>query len=248
MLESIERNVSRGNRDLTLFEIGKVFCADEALFPEERLECAIAITGKAHPERFSAECETKLDFYDLKGMIEALFEIRKNKCEFRILSADNSVSANFAPGTAAEIVVDGRIIGTCGEIAPKLVKGMRMTAPLFVAILQLDSLITGKKRNIRFTQIPQFPSTSRDVAFVADESLTHAEVMKVIRSAKLKNLEKVELFDVFKDEKALGAGRQSMAYSLTFRAQDRTLTDKEVNSAHEKLRAKLAASLAIELR
>ena len=248
MLESIERNVSRGNRDLSLFEIGKVFCSDENLFPEERMECAIAITGKAHPERFSAERETELDFYDLKGVVEALFEIRKNKCEFRALPADSPASANFAPETAAEIVVDGRVIGECGEAAPNLVKGMRMTAPLFIAVLQLETLLTGKKRKIRFTQIPQFPSTSRDVAFVASESLEHAAVMKVIRSAKLKNLEKVELFDVFKDEKALGAGRQSMAYSLTFRAPDRTLTDKEVNSAHEKLRAKLASSLAIELR
>ncbi|NOY74510.1 MAG: phenylalanine--tRNA ligase subunit beta [Kiritimatiellaeota bacterium] len=248
MLETVERNIARGNRDLRLFELGNVFCADESMFSEERLECAIAITGKAHPERFSAERDVNVDFYDLKGVVKALFEIRRNKCEFHALPTDTKASANFAPGTAAEIVVDGRVVGECGETAPNLVKGMRMTAPLFIAVIQADSLLSGKKRGVKFSQIPQFPSTSRDVAFIADESLEHAEVMKVIGKAKLKNLEKVELFDLFKDEKTLGAGRKSMAYSLTFRASDRTLTDKEVNAAHDKLRARLAETLNVELR
>ena len=248
MLETVERNVSRGNRDLSLFEIGNVFCANANLFPEERLECALAMTGRAHPERFSAEREVEFDFYDIKGAVETLFEARKNKCEFRSLPSDNPAAANFALGAAAEIVVDGKIVGECGEVAPKLLKGMRLTSPLFIAVIQVDPLITGKKRKIRFSPIPQFPSTSRDVAFVADESLEHSQVMRVIRSAKLKNLEKVELFDIFKDEKTLGEGRKSMAYTLTFRAPDRTLTDKEVNAAHEKLRAKLAQTLQVELR
>jgi phenylalanyl-tRNA synthetase beta chain len=247
-LETVERNIARGNRDLSLFEIGNVFCADEKLFPEERLECAIAITGRTHPERFSAERDVAVDFYDLKGVVECLFEKRKNKCEFRSLPPDNPACANFAPGTAAEIVVDGRSIGECGEAAPALVKGMRLTTPLFIAVIQVDPLVSGKKRNIRFTRIPQFPSTSRDVAFIADKSLEHSEVMKVIGKAKLKNLEKVELFDLFEDENTLGEGRKSMAYSLTFRAPDRTLTDKEVNAAHEKLRARLAETLDVELR
>ncbi|MCK5844163.1 MAG: phenylalanine--tRNA ligase subunit beta, partial [Victivallales bacterium] len=245
MLETVERNIARGNRDLTLFEFGNVFCADEALFTEERLECVMAVTGRANPERFSAESEALFDFYDLKGFIEVLFEIRKNKCEFRAMTP---ACANFAAGTAAEIIVDGKTVGECGEAAERLVKGMRLTAPLFIVVLQADTLISARKRKIRFTSIPQFPSTSRDVAFIAADSLKHSDVMRAIAKAKLKNLEKVQLFDVFRDEKVLGDGRKSMAYSLTFRAPDRTLTDKEVNAAHEKLRERLAETLKVELR
>ncbi len=154
---------------------------------------------------------------------------------------------NFANGAAAEIVVNGRVIGEMGQIADKLTKGMRITHPLFAATIQLDSLISTPTTKIRFKQIPHFPATSRDVAFIADNSLEHGKIMTTILSAKLPNLESVELFDVFENEK-IGKNKKSMAYSLTFRNPERTLTDKEVNAAHEKLRAKLANELSVELR
>ena len=86
------------------------------------------------------------------------------------------------------------------------------------------------------------------MAFLADQSLQHQAVVDFIRGARLKNLEKVELFDIFTDEKAVGAGKKSMAYTLTFRSSERTLTDKEVNEAFDKMREKLSAELKVELR
>jgi phenylalanyl-tRNA synthetase beta chain len=248
MLETVERNISRQNSDLALFETGRVYCENKNLFPEERMEACIALTGRKHPERFSAEKSEVYDFYDLKGIIENWFEMRKMNCEFRRIPEESKVSANFASGTAAEIVVNGKTIGEIGQISQKLTKGMRITHPLFLAVIQLDTLISTPASKIRFKQIPHFPATSRDVAFIADNSLEHGKIMRTIRSAKLPNLETIELFDVFEDEKTIGKGKKSMAYSMTFRHPERTLTDKEVNKAHEKLRAKLAKDLNIELR
>ena len=248
MLESVERNISRQNSELALFETGRAYCANEKLFPEERYEACILLTGRRHPERFSAEKDEILDFYDMKGIIEQWFEMRKMNCEIRALQAGiTSKSANFVEGNAAEIFVNGKVIGEMGQIADSLIKGMRITHPLFAATVQLDSLISTPSSKIRYKGISHFPATSRDVAFIADNSLEHGKIMKTIRSAKLPNLESVELFDVFEDEK-IGKNKKSMAYSLTFRNPERTLTDKEVNSSHEKLRAKLAKELSVELR
>lgn len=96
--------------------------------------------------------------------------------------------------------------------------------------------------------MPQYPATTRDVAFIAPKSLEHQTVIKFIQDSKLKNLESVKLFDIFADDKAIGAGKQSMAYTLTFRNPDRTLNDKEVNKAFEKLRKNMESRLKVELR
>ena len=86
------------------------------------------------------------------------------------------------------------------------------------------------------------------VAFVAPESLTHKEILDQVAACKVSILEDVHLFDVFRDEKAIGAGKKSMAYSLTFRAPDRTLKDKEVNKAHEYVKRELVSKLGVEIR
>lgn len=247
MLETVERNISRQNNDLALFEIGRTFCANPQLLKEERLECCIALTGKKHPERYSEEKNELYDFYDLKGMLESWTDIRKENCEFRKLTSGKAME-NFTFATATEMLIDSKQVAIFGEISSALTKGMRLNTPLFVAIIQIDELIGKKTKENIYSPVPHFPSTSRDVAFIADKSLEHQTIIDTISEAKVKNLEKVELFDIFEDETTIGKNKKSMAYSLTFRNPERTLTDKEVNAAHEKLRAKLANELSVELR
>ena len=248
MVETVERNIARQNSNLALFETGRVYCNNSNLYPEERFEASIALTGLKHPERFSGEKKEVYDFFDMKGIIENFFDMRKMNCVIRTLNDKSTAVANFAKGKAAEIVVNGRVIGEMGEVAKRVTKGMRITHSLFIATIQLDPLISTPAAKIRLKPIPQFPGTSRDVAFIAETSLEHGTIMKTILSAKLPNLETVELFDVFEDEKTIGKGKKSMAYSLKFRNPERTLTDKEVNQAHEKLRKRLEKQLKVELR
>lgn len=243
ILNTVRHNIARKNLDLALFEIGHVFCKNTEKFPEERDELSIAVTGRIHPERFSAERAVVADFYDLKGIIESLLVARKVK-NFQFRAAEDP---RFLKGHCAEVLVNKRVAGVFGEVVPALTKGMRLSTPLFVAMIQLKELLTAEERTLLYDPISQFPSTSRDVAFIAPKELEHRIVVDFIQKAHLPNLERVELFDIFEGE-AVGEGRKSMAYSLIFRSAERTLTDDEVNSAHEKLRQKLERGLGVELR
>ena len=243
ILNTVRHNIARKNLDLALFEIGHVFCKNTEKFPEERDELSIAVTGRIHPERFSAERAVVADFYDLKGILESLLTARKVK-NFQFRAAEDP---RFLKGHCAEVLVNKRVAGVFGEVVPALTKGMRLSTPLFVAMIQLKELLTAEERTLLYDPISPFPSTSRDVAFIAPKELEHRIVVDFIQKAHLPNLERVELFDIFEGE-AVGEGRKSMAYSLIFRSAERTLTDDEVNSSYEKLRQKLERGLGVELR
>jgi phenylalanyl-tRNA synthetase beta chain len=244
MLDTIERNISRKNLNLRLFELGIVFCGNQKLFPEERYECCMVLSGQKNPERFSGELKEVYDFYDMKGLVESLLE-RRDIVNFRFVQSGDS---RFAPGMCAELQIDGKSAGHMGQLASEYTDGLRTSHPVFVAMIDADSLINAPIGPIYYQPVSLFPSTTRDVAFIADESLQHQEVIEFIQKAGLKNLENVKIFDIFKDEKAVGAGKKSMAYTLTFRDPNRTLTDKEVNKAFEKLRRMMSHELDIELR
>ncbi len=244
MLGTLERNISRRNLNLRLFEIGKVFCRAPEKFPEERYELCIALSGLRQPERFSAELKQEYDFYDLKGVLESLFELANVK-RYKFTPVED---ARFRRGRAAEVIIEGRKAGAFGELAADLSAGWRTTHPVFVAQLDVDVILAAEHGCGYYVPFSLFPATSRDVAFLAPESLTHAEIVDFLRRAKLPDLESVQLFDVFVDDKLRQEHRKSMAYQLTFRNVERTLTDAEVNSRFEKLRARLAAELKVELR
>jgi len=243
LINAIRYNVSRKNYDLAFFEIGHVFCKNTEKFPEERDELAIAITGCAHPERFSKERTVKYDFFDLKGIVESGLNARRLKS----FSFKPGSDPRFLPTCCAELIIDGKSAGFLGEAVPELTKGIRLNTPLFMAVIQLDVLFSAKERSQYYVPISQFPSVARDVAFVAPNDLTNKQVIDFITSLKLDNLEDIAIFDIFEGD-AIGKGKKSMAYSLTFRAADRTLTDDEVNAMYEKLRKNLAEGLKVELR
>ncbi len=237
MLQSVERNISRRNLNLALFEQGRVFCKNPQLFAEERHEICMMLTG-------TGSNNTAYDFYDLKGLLESLLQKRRIS-NFRFTAAED---ARFEVGECAMLQIEGKIAGYFGKLAKSYTSSWRTTNAVYGATLEVDVVLSAKGRSIYVEPIPMFPATSRDVAFVAPSELTHAEIVRFITSLKLANCESVELFDIFADEKILGAGRKSMAYRVTFRNAERTLKDDEVNAAFEQLRKKLADKLAVELR
>ncbi len=244
MLGTLERNISRRNLDLRLFEIGKVFCGNPELYPEERFELCIALTGLREPERYGDELKLAYDFYDLKGALEGLFELANVK-RYRFTPADD---ARFVPGRAAEVWIEGRKAGAFGELAHDLSKGWRTTHKIFVAQLDIEPILAADHGPGYYVPFSLFPATGRDVALIAPEKLDNAEILECIRRAKLADLELARLFDLFVDEKFRAEHKKSMAYQLTFRNAERTLNDAEVNARVEKLRARLAADLKVELR
>ncbi len=243
MLATVKRNISRKNSDLALFEIGRVFCKNPAKYPEERDELAILMTGRAHPERYSAERAVTFDFYDIKGVLESVLETRRT-ADYKFVAAKDP---RFTDGVCAQLMIDGKAAGVLGKLNDKMTKGMRLQHDLYGAVIQLDQLLNAKEKSGLYVPISQFPPVTRDVAFLAPADMENSTVIDFIRNARVPNLVSVEIFDLFKGA-PLKEGTRSMAYTLTFRSDERTLTDQEVNEAHEKLRAKLVSGLGVELR
>ncbi len=247
MLGTVGRNIARGNRELRLFELDKVFCKNPAKFPEERNELLILMTGKRHPELFSAEGDALVDFYDIKGVVETLLE-KLAITNYRFV-APAEPDARFRTGHALVLMLEGKVAGMFGELNGKLAASWRSSASVFFAQMEASALIDAASRVKKSCKpLAQFPGTTRDIAFVAPESLTNGEVIDFIRKCRAPNFESVRLFDIFVGDDLKKQQKKSMAYSLSFRNRERTLTDNEVNAAMEKIRAELAAGLKVELR
>jgi phenylalanyl-tRNA synthetase beta chain len=217
LLVNLRTNVSRHQDDVRLFEIGRVFGADG----KESLHLALAVTGRRNPQSWETGArDVKLDFYDLKGTLQEL--------------VINFGAPQFA---AAEVK----------QISPVQAKKLDLRDTVFVAEMELDPLLAASREERQFRELPKFPAIVRDVAMVVAESTTHGEIMAAIKKDGNKNLERVELFDIFHGS-TIPTGKKSMAYSLTYRAAERTLTDAEVNEAHEKLKRQLERALSCEIR
>jgi len=150
-------------------------------------------------------------------------------------------------GWALEISLGGTVAGQMGLVSAGLRHQWRMTSPMAVAELRLAPLLETSDAKGGIKPSPQFPSVRRDVAFFADASVLHRDVVETIKKVAPAELTGVELFDIFQSEK-LGRGRRSLAYALEFRSPDRTLTDTEVNAAFVKIVQTLKDGLRVEVR
>ncbi len=247
MLATVGRNIAKGNRDLRLFELDKAFCKNPEKFPEERNELLILMSGKRHPEQYSAEGEALYDFYDIKGVVETLLE-KLGISNFRMVLPE-APDKRFREGRAAVLLLEGKVAGMFGELNPELASSWRGAAPVFFAQIEVSSLLAAAGHVVKSCRpLAQYPGTTRDIAMTAPAELTHGEVIDFIKRCKAANFESVRLFDIFVDDNLKKQSKKSMAYSLTFRNKERTLTDAEVNAAMDKVRNKLVSELKVELR
>ena len=147
------------------------------------------------------------------------------------------------------IKVGGKEVGCAGQLWPKDARALDATAPVLFAEMDLDA-IPATDAAKKYRDIPRYPATARDIALVAPLALPHAEIESVLKKANEPLLAGVELFDVFTDPTGarVPADRKSLAYSLTYRSAERTLTADEVNAAHAKLKERLKTELAVSLR
>jgi len=244
LIHSLRHNLTRKNNDVALFEIGRVFKNENGQTKENR-NLAIAITGQRALNFWNGdERDAKFDAYDLKGMLEeffAQFGLRG------ILFAPWNVKSEMFLQLATVSLGEKLFLGTFGQLLPALAKKYDLRDAVFLAEFNLDLLLSKRNPVKSFKSLPQFPSSRRDVAMLVPEAMTHEAVLQTIKQAKAANLETVELFDVFRG-KGISDGQKSLAYAFTYRAADKTLTDAEVNSAHEKVLEALKTLLKVELR
>ena len=242
LLDALRHNLSHRNNDVALFEVGRVFQGGENTVEERHL--GIALTGGRHPLFWSGDDrEARFDIFELKGILEEFFD------QFGLRSLNYARRAESTPLFIESATVHlGKFqLGEFGQLLPPLAKRYDLRDPVFLAELNFDLLLARRNASKAFKPLPAFPSIRRDVAMIVPEATTHEAVLQTVKQAKPSNLDSVELFDVFRG-KHVPAGQKSMAYAFTYRSADRTLTDAEVNSAHEKLVEQFKKALGAVIR
>lgn len=243
LLDSFRHNLNRQNHDLALFEVGRVFVQNQGQIKEER-RVAIALTGARSSSFWTgAEREAKRDIYDLKGLLEDILQ----QLGLRGVNVVRRTEPSEFYLESASLQLGKLSVGEFGQLSPLLAKRYDLRDGVFLAELSLDLLLAKRNPAKSFKTLPAFPSIRRDIAMLVPEAVTHDAVLSAVRQTKPANLESIELFDVFRG-KSLPAGQKSMAYAFTYRAADRTLTDAEVNGAHDKLVAQFQTGLGATLR
>ena len=244
ILDTVAYNVARKNKDLALYEIGKVF--EQTGNPQEELPTeinsfAFALTGLVTEKDFQTPA-VPVDFFYAKGILEALFDRLGLKVEYTATQA----LAGMHPGRTATISLDGQVVGFVGQVHPVTAKDYNIPET-YVAEINLTAIEQAIQPAKPFVEITKFPAVTRDIALLLKAEISHKEVVEAIEAAGVKRLTDIKLFDVFSGEK-LGLGMKSMAYTLTFQNPEDTLEDEEVARYMEKIQKSLEETIGAEVR
>jgi phenylalanyl-tRNA synthetase beta chain len=238
LLDVLIRNQNMGAASIRLFELGRVFLPPDA---REQRSLGLLFSGDAaSAPHWRGGAKRQLDFFDLKGAIDVL---RIRELAFRR-------AEHPAFSLAAEITSGGEVIGLAGQLATARAAQLGAAAPVFLAQIDLEPLLRFAGAGARYQEIDKFPASSRDIAMIVPDTLSHAEVERVIAAANEPLVQRVQLFDLFsgREGSSVASGKKSLAYTLTYRDRNRTLTNDEVNVVHTRIRERLRSELGAELR
>lgn len=253
LLRNLAHNQRHSAETIRLYELGRIYLPLEKpskhaqgsadfVVDEEPRRLGIVMTGRR--DRGWTGGRDAVDFYDLKGTVETALEaIGRPDAAVVPASADY-----LHPRASAALLLDGRVVGHLGELHPLVAQAFDLTGRVYVAELDVDTLIASASVQATYAGIPRYPASLRDIALVVDEEVSAAHFTQAIRNADEGGLvEHVELFDVYKG-KPLPEGKKNLAFAVRYRARNRTLTDDEVNAAHAHVVSRLKAAFGAELR
>ncbi len=231
MLETLARNYNNRNQQAWLYEIAKSYHKQgEEELPLEAEKIVIGLYGSC-------------DFYTLKGVVETLFR-QLNLAEYDVEPCQDNPT--YHPGRCAVLSFPEGVFGTLAEVHPQVLKTYGIDCKAYIAELDITAMMAHTLPERQYTPLPKFPATTRDLALVCDEELPILHIEKVIQSAVKQNLEKITLFDIYRGQQ-VGEGKKSVAYSITMRSPDKTLTDEEADAAVSRI-LKGLAPLGVTLR
>jgi phenylalanyl-tRNA synthetase beta chain len=241
LLIAMRSNLRQRNRVL-LFELARTWHGTLDPAPQERRHIGIAMVGPRHARHWSTS-DGQLDFFDVKGSVQRLCDAFRVEVTYAP-GHDNRLH----PGRTAEVCSAGKRLGIIGQLHPIVAEQMDLgLAPVSVAELDFEELLRARQPFAGVRTPSRFPPADRDISFFVDESTPDAEIEAVIRDAAGDLLESLQLFDVFHGG-GVPAGRQSLAYSLRYRASDKTLADDEVSRVHTRVEQALQTRFSADVR
>ena len=238
MLDNLAHNHAHRNPTASLYELGTIYTptvkdgkADPDVLPHEEKILTLGSYGR-------------LSFFQFKGAIEALLrELNIKGVSF----APEKANPSYHPGRCAKVLIDGKEIGVFGTIHPTVADRYGLSGEVLAAELQMDALLAAIDPEKLYHPLPKFPASTRDIAVLVDDAVPAASMQAAVEKAAGKLLESVKLFDVYKG-KGIPEGKKSVAYSLSLRAPDRTLTDEECDKAMRAAIAALETEFGAQLR
>ena len=247
LLTSVDYNEDHGNGNIQLYEMGRLFFGrPNKSQPKERMSVAAVLAG-AWGDSTCNQKYRPLRFFDGKGIVEELLaKLRVEKVRFR--PCDPEKYRFLQPGRAAEVLAGGTLLGWVGEVHPSAREAFDIKLPVTAFELDVDALKRAARPQGAYRGFSPYPPVEMDLAIVVDEDVTCETLEQRLRSAGGKLLSDVRLFDVYRDNERVGAGKKSMAFALTYRAEDHTLTSAEVEKVHRRLITKVCKAVGGTVR
>lgn len=243
MLDTAARNLAQKNHDLWLFEAGAIY-EPKALpiteLPVEKYHVSGFMMGKTTELQW-AQPQRETDFYDVKGVLEAVLKELRIEAEI-----ERSKETYLHPGVSAQYVVDGTVIATLGEVHPQVMKAYDLPGKAYLFDIDVTAILELTRGQLRYQGISKFPGTSRDLAIVAPKTVSSEAISQVIYEKGGQYLERAFVFDVYEGAH-IEEGHRSLAYNLSFRSNEGTLTDEDIQPTIDDILAALA-ELGCKLR
>ncbi|QWT17744.1 phenylalanine--tRNA ligase subunit beta [Collinsella sp. zg1085] len=247
LLQSVAYNNAHGTQQVMLYEIGELFWGREhKSLPRELRSVAGVFSGTAALDTWNQH-HHELRFFDAKGVVEELLtQLRIPKPRFVVATGEQY--SFLQPGRAAEVQSGSSVLGWVGEIHPNALRAFDIDTPVAAFELNVELLLRLAQAQEQYREYSSFPSVDIDLALVVDEDVSYADILQRLHAAGGNLLADARLFDVYRDPVRVGKNKKSMAFALTYRAADHTLTSEEVERAHQKLVTKVCRAVNGEVR
>jgi len=251
LLPGLAANVLRAQRHqvprVTLFELARVFTPSKESLPIQPYRFAVILAGTRAD--WIGEGGS-MDFFDGKGVLEAVIKpLTRLSIETKANESLASAYPFLHPRKLAEVSVGGNVVGVLGELHPDVVEDLELVGPVVYADLSVEDLLAASRADLppQVRPIPRFPASARDLALEVDEAIEAGNVGEALRKAGGTLVEAVELFDLYRGEQ-VGKGRKSLAFRVTYRDPEATLTDQRVDEAHSRVTAEAQRRFGAAMR
>jgi phenylalanyl-tRNA synthetase beta chain len=244
LLETAQYNISRKNSNLKFFELKKVFIPQERERLPEEIKFLVGLAMGFDRDPHWAFSPRPVDFYDIKGCVEDLLDALQIK-RAKFNKAEDIPYLH--PGKASKVVLDQEVLGVIGEVHPQVLGHYEIHGKAYLFEMDFSKMVKWAGEERRFQSLPKFPVVYRDLSVVVDRALEAGKVMEAIRAFQQPFVEEITLFDIYQGP-PIPEGGKGISYRIRYQANDRTLTDEEVNQYHEKILTRLREVFQFELR